>query len=95
MIRAIKDGGFQLTFANGWTVSVMFRSGNYCSTRNVNAHTVETRLAEVYAFHETPCVAQQDVVRGWQSPDAIAAYIAEVAARPAYSPAQPRQEDAA
>jgi hypothetical protein len=26
-------GGFQMTFANGITVSVMFRSGNYCEHR--------------------------------------------------------------
>ena len=27
-------GGFQLTFANGLTISVMFRGGNYCEHRD-------------------------------------------------------------
>ena len=28
------NGGFQITFANNLTVSVMFRSGNYCEHRD-------------------------------------------------------------
>ena len=26
--------GFQMTFENGWTISVQFGHGNYCSNRN-------------------------------------------------------------
>jgi len=29
--------GFQLTFKNGWTVSVQFGTGNYCERQNYQA----------------------------------------------------------
>ena len=33
MFKVYANKGFQMTFENGWTVSVMFGSGNYCSRR--------------------------------------------------------------
>lgn len=32
--------GFQLTFANGVTVSVQFGAGNYCEARNILRHDI-------------------------------------------------------
>jgi hypothetical protein len=29
-----ENKGFQITFANGWTISVQYGYGNYCSNRN-------------------------------------------------------------
>lgn len=31
MFRSTENKGFQLTFANGWTISVQFGKGNYCN----------------------------------------------------------------
>lgn len=30
--------GFHITFDNGWTASVQWGTGNYCSNRNLNIH---------------------------------------------------------
>lgn len=32
--KSIRNKGFQITFENGWTISVQFGHGNYCSHRN-------------------------------------------------------------
>lgn len=32
--------GFQMTFENGWTISVQFGFGNYCSNRNHPARMI-------------------------------------------------------
>jgi hypothetical protein len=34
MFRITNNKGFQMTFENGWTISVQFGYGNYCSHRN-------------------------------------------------------------
>ena len=36
MFKITGGKGFQMTFANGWTVSVQFGPGNYCENRNIN-----------------------------------------------------------
>ena len=33
MLAITYGSGFQMTFENGWTASVQFGQGNYCSTR--------------------------------------------------------------
>ena len=37
MFRLTDNRGFQITFDNGWTVSVQFGSGNYCNNRDLHA----------------------------------------------------------
>jgi hypothetical protein len=32
--KSTNNKGFQMTFENGWTISVQFGYGNYCSHRN-------------------------------------------------------------
>jgi hypothetical protein len=34
MLKVTGGKGFALTFANGWTASVQFGTGNYCDNRN-------------------------------------------------------------
>jgi hypothetical protein len=34
MLASTENKGFQLTFKNGYTISVQFGRGNYCSNRN-------------------------------------------------------------
>lgn len=41
----ITDGkGFHLTFANNWTISVQFGSGNYCDNWNADALHADTKI---------------------------------------------------
>jgi hypothetical protein len=40
------NGGFQMTFANNLTISVMFRSGNYCEHRNARWELAEDNIRE-------------------------------------------------
>jgi hypothetical protein len=43
--------GFQMVFANGWTVSVQFGAGNYCDNRNDYNHQNESCAnAEIAAW---------------------------------------------
>ena len=36
MFSAVDNKGFELTFTNGWTVSVQWGPGNYCDNRSVS-----------------------------------------------------------
>jgi hypothetical protein len=44
------NGGFQMTFANNLTVSVMFRSGNYCEHRDAPWELAANNVSE-NGFH--------------------------------------------
>ncbi len=59
--------GFQITFDNGWTVSVMWEPMNYCGDG-----TAET--AHWYKNAET----HPDAIRVYQTPSEVAATIAEI-----------------
>jgi hypothetical protein len=39
--KSTLNKGFQMTFDNGWTISVQFGYGNYCDNRN---HPLKTKL---------------------------------------------------
>lgn len=79
MFNIIPDKGFQMTFANGNTVSVMFGKGNYCENRYMtNDGETSCKNAEVIAWNkdgEYLCEAQ-----GWQTPEEVAAFIAKYSA---------------
>ena len=38
MFTSTFNKGFQITFENGWTISVQYGSGNYCENRNLHGH---------------------------------------------------------
>ena len=77
--------GFQMTFANGWTVSVQFGPGNYCDKRDLRTqppadpHTATTAEVAVLdpkgRFHK---IGENDDVLGWQSADDVARIIVMV-----------------
>lgn len=72
-----RDGrGFRITFANGWAVSVQWSFGNYCENANKEKPLPNSRNAEVAIFD--PNGDFHGDVRGWQTPDQVAAIIAEV-----------------
>jgi len=39
MFRTSDRPGFQMTFKNGWTISVQWHTGAYCERRNLNMKT--------------------------------------------------------
>lgn len=79
--------GFHITFANGYTVSVQWNSGNYCEPRGdvfTDTKTVARKCtqAEVAAWNDAGWVqlSTEDDVIGWQSPDEVLAIMQKVAA---------------
>jgi len=94
MFAIVKGSGFNLTFANGWTVSIVWSSGTYTS----NQHTGDylnpkptSNTAEVAAWHTDHAVYpdnwynfgvhddDHDVVKGWMSTNDVAEFIHMVA----------------
>lgn len=82
--------GYNMTFANGYSVSVQFGMGNYCSNRYSGPvdrdgvfHACDN--AEVAVFDPEDNMVRlsaHDMVLGYQSADEVAAIIAAVATNP-------------
>lgn len=89
--RVTSHRGFQLTFENGWTVSVQFGPSNYCQHHSgavpfdlpESTHIWESRDAEVAVWPETGSkfvrLGGHDDVVGWVEADAVAGLISAVA----------------
>jgi hypothetical protein len=85
MFKTFSQKGFQTTFPNGFTVSVMFGAGNYCENRFSDLEVGGT--VKVWTEHnsqdaeiavidsngnfvtEFPGCPEGDQVRGWITPD--------------------------
>ena len=88
MFKVITHKGFQITFDNGWTVSVMFGGGNYCENQDdkywmPNDETVsvyECNTAEVAAWDKDNNWFDfgDDKVNGWCEPNYVADFIQRV-----------------
>ena len=74
--------GFSITFNNGYTVSVQWGHGNYCSNRDAEepgeSSTAETAVMVAGGF----VPVNDEDVQGYQSADEIAALISHVAKLP-------------
>mgnify|MGYP003346433659 CR=1 FL=1 len=73
--------GFHMTFANGYSVSVQFGSGNYCE--NCDGKETHSKNAEVAAWDADDKwikLDEHDDVLGWQSPDQVLAIMNRIAA---------------
>ena len=90
MIRITHNKGFQMTFANGYTISVQFGNGNYCDNRHYGElvsfeqPVPPSSNAEVAAWDKDGHwlkLGEYDDVIGWQTPDQIAAIIADISSR--------------
>ena len=75
--------GYNMTFRNGWTVSVKFGARNYCENRyadydaiyNNGVNTqVTSRLAEVAAWDANKKWLNDDAI-GWQTTEQVADFI--------------------
>jgi hypothetical protein len=91
MLRITSGKGFQMTFANGWTISVQFGAGNYCDNRSMSTTSASDQLAGEEGSANAEIAAWDkdgkwhnfgaDQVKGWQTPDEVAAFIADIANR--------------
>jgi hypothetical protein len=78
--------GLQMTFENGYTVSIQFGYGNYCDTTETelmaNKSIIEANNAEIAVWDEDGEFIQMegwsDSVKGWVSPEDVADFISEV-----------------
>jgi hypothetical protein len=52
MFRITDGKGFQITFENGWTVSVQFGPGNYISNRDLNSFSAKSYSEKNREFGE-------------------------------------------
>ena len=87
MFYTFAKKGFQVTFANGWKVSVMFGAGNYCQNRfeRVNYldtvrvwgefHSDDAEVAVITPDGEFstdfPGCPEDDQVLGWITPETM------------------------
>ena len=81
MIRTTGNKGFQMTFENGWTVSVQFGAGNYCENRwndvfDGSRSDTKCANAECARWYKGE---DMDEPTGWVTPDDVAKFIADTA----------------
>lgn len=73
--ESLPYGGVHFVFANGWTVSVQWKVGNYCDE--------DGSTAEIAAWDESGDWYRfdtGDTVLGWRTPDQVVAFMALIAA---------------
>lgn len=85
-------GGFQITFSNGITISVMFKGGNYCEHKEQDFRFAQKSMeeegrhtskdAEIAIWNEggTWLRFGYDTVKGWVSPDEVGGWISRIMA---------------
>ena len=87
MFKSARNSNFAMTFANGWTVSVAFGTGNYCDSDNTGGFNEpmrhfrwETHTAEIAAWDANDDWYDfgTDTVKGWCKPNEVAEFIAMV-----------------
>jgi len=95
--RSCRNMGFQMTFSNGWMISVQFGAFNYCSNRDLNADstmfldgpkgTLECANAEVAVFNPDGDFVRpdgfdfSDDVKGFVNPDEVSLLVRWVSSR--------------
>lgn len=87
--KSTHNHGFQLTFENGWTISVQWGTGNYCERRSFHSGvdddrkqvSVESGYAEIAIWNQAGKWYTFDdgqEVRGWLTTDEVAGWIEKV-----------------
>tara|TARA_R100000278_G_C5428088_1_gene149099 strand:+ start:408 stop:737 length:330 start_codon:yes stop_codon:yes gene_type:complete len=75
--------GFNMTFANGWSISVQFGPMNYCDNQNdafgsqLNHKRYTSTTAEIAVLNKNGNLTKiwDDTVKGWCSTDDVAKFI--------------------
>lgn len=72
--------GFYLKFENGWTVSVQFGYGSYCSNRDNQNPPQKSDTAEIAAWDSNDVWYKfdGDEVKGYVTPDEVAEFLHDV-----------------
>ena len=72
--------GFQMTFENGWTVSVQFGRANYADNRR---GTNQSKTAEIAAWDQNDdwCKFENDSVKGYCSTDEVVDFMVMIKAK--------------
>lgn len=93
--------GFQMRFANGWTVSVQWGGGNYCENYHDQINSIVGAVEGWAASGAKGCKDAEiaawdgngnwlklgnDTVQGRCSPDEVAKFIAKIARKKAAAP---------
>ena len=81
--RSQERPGFQMTFDNGWTISVQWHTGAYCERKQVlvgyaeDKKPAESATAEIAMWdkHGNWYTFEHDTVLGYQTPDEVAEWI--------------------
>lgn len=89
MFKSTRNKGFQMTFENGWTISVHFGYGNYCENNrhpdgwdfSTKEELVKSGDAEIAIWDNTGEWYNfgTDTVKGWCTPNEVADWISKVA----------------
>lgn len=90
MFKSIMNRGFQITFENGWTISVQWGTMNYCENRfagkfdesmKVEDGIWESSTAEIAIWKDKfdyTFEDSKDIVRGYCTANDVAEWIAKV-----------------
>jgi len=80
MFNASKRG-FSITFENGWTVSVQFGPGCYCSNKFAQENITESPNAEIAAWDSNGkwFDFEHDQVKGYCKPDEVLKFMNKIA----------------
>lgn len=88
MIKSTSNKGFQMTFENGWTISVQFGYGNYCENNHhpegwnfsKQKEIVESKSAEIAIWDSegTWYNFGGDTIKGWCSANEVSEWIYKV-----------------
>lgn len=90
MFSITNHKGFQITFPNGWTVSVQWGPGNYCENRYIeDIHAPEK--AYIYCSNDAEVAAWDsngvwydfgsDTVKGRCTPQEVAEFITRISSK--------------
>lgn len=86
MLKSTENKGYQLTFTNGYTISVQFGRGNYCMNRRTEQNPFmrdiwESSDAEIAVFDpKGNCIALEgtNYALGYLNADEVAQWIDKV-----------------
>ena len=77
MMQCSENGkGYWIEFANGYAASVQWSHGNYCDNGPHLVDRTSCKDAECFIMRGDRCIGDP---RPWQTPEQVAAFIAEVA----------------
>ena len=87
--EATQNKGFRMKFDNGFSISVLWGSINYCERRNYSDEykselkenfigSADAEIAVIDSEGGMLAIGEHDTVIGWLSPDEVAKYIAIV-----------------